>query len=142
MLWVTFGCAEAARRPLMVGANMKDENCLTECGGWAAACALPADRPASSRRKIARPGWSRPGGLLLGAGKSTLAQLPERHPAAHGLAIGLARILHGQRPRLPLDLVFDRYLIALHRAGHLRLAQLTFVTSGQRFALLHQNECR
>src|ERR1700679_3428031 len=65
MPWVTFGCAEATGMTVMVGANMKDENYLTECGGLAAGMrATGADRRPLSRRneapgraKAARAGY-------------------------------------------------------------------------------------
>jgi hypothetical protein len=80
--------------------------------------------------------------LLLGAGESTFAQLPERYFAAHRFAVGLAGILHRDAARLAIDLVIDRHIIAFYRARHLRLAQLAFIGAGQCVALLDQNEGR
>jgi len=79
MLWVTFGCAEATGMTVMVGANMKDENCLTECGGLAAGMRLTgADRLPQVAEKKARPGCNRRADccwvavvLLLGRGSAT-----------------------------------------------------------------------
>src|SRR5258708_5376692 len=80
--------------------------------------------------------------LLLGTRESTVDKLPERHLSAHGLAVGFARILHGETLALRIDLVFDRHIIALDRTAHLRLAQLPLVAPGERFALLNQDQCR
>jgi hypothetical protein len=72
MLWVTFGYAQTTGMTVMVGANVKDENYFAEPKGLLRALGKTCAR------------------LLLGTGKSTVAQLPERHLAAHLLAIGLA----------------------------------------------------
>jgi hypothetical protein len=90
MLWVTFGYAETTGMTVVVEANVKDENYFAE---------RRACRARSCHRRGSPAELGGKGGawraylcerLLLGTGKSTVAQLPERHLAAHLLAIGLA----------------------------------------------------
>jgi len=139
-----------------VRANSKDENCFAQAASRTQAglheLAPPKGGNGRANREKGRPvrlfhglkgsdfplDIRREGTrkrLLSLAGKSSLAQLPERHLAVHGLAVGLARVLHGEGLTLCIDFVFNRHVIALDRAGHLRLAQLTFVAAGKRFAL-------
>ncbi len=51
MLWVTFGYAEAPGMTIMVGANMKDENCFAERGALGAGAGVSgADYPPNQGR--------------------------------------------------------------------------------------------
>jgi hypothetical protein len=90
-----------------VGANLKDENYFAQAAGWTTrtrAAGGRNGRPNRENGRLARlfhalkggdlplgyPGGRTRERLLFLAGKSPLAQLPQRYLAAHGLAIGLA----------------------------------------------------
>jgi hypothetical protein len=107
MPWVTFGYAGTAGMAVTVRANMKDENYFANAaslgrqepappkaidgrigksGGWGGLFHELKGEPSPPGNPKARMGER----LLFFAGKSPLAQLSERHLAAHRLAIGLA----------------------------------------------------
>jgi hypothetical protein len=105
MLWVTFGYAGATEMAITVGANVKVENYFAEASvphgphstsGSVRQANWGGERPARPFHKLrgtqvpTNSGTDNVGQLLLGAGKSPLTQLPERHFAAHGLAVSLA----------------------------------------------------
>jgi hypothetical protein len=98
MPWVTFGCRDILGVAVGIGANIKDENYFAQQSPKDGANSRPGratkqecrQMEAPKRPRIELKGSRLPCKLLLGAGESAFAQLPKRHLAAHGFAVGLA----------------------------------------------------
>src|SRR5258708_40096706 len=106
MPWVTFGCAGTAGMAVTVRANTKDENYFAQAANGttrtrAGSRAIDGriGKRGDRRGYFIKRGSHLPLAYVTGrmrkrllflAGKSPLAQLAERHLAAHYLAIGLA----------------------------------------------------
>jgi hypothetical protein len=106
MLWVTFGCRGASGMAAGIGSNIKDENYFALRSADASANSRPGRAIGRECRQMEAPMLPRielkgaaslksstrhkEGKLLLGAGESAFAQLPQRDFAAHRFAIGFA----------------------------------------------------